>query len=195
MSTPILVDTNVALAAKLISDAPESCVAKCIEKLKLILAGQHRVVIDSDGRIMGEYRHKLNHSGQPTVGDAFFKWLYSNLGNEQCCEMVDITVQDEQEQIFAEFPNVTGLEKFDRSDRKFVAVANAHPDKPPILEAWDIKWVGWSEALGRAGIKVEFVCEDEARKKFEENFGDKGKSGRVTKATQATPTPARKKKK
>jgi len=47
---------------------------------------------------------------------------------------------------------------FDRSDRKFVAVANAHPAKPPILQSTDSKWWGWKDALHEVGITVHFLC-------------------------------------
>lgn len=188
MTTPVLVDTNIPLVAKGISTAPDSCLKNCIKTLQSVIHGQHRVVLDSEHRILKEYMHKLSMSGQPTVGDAFLKWLYSNLGNELCCEMIDITAIDEQEQIFKEFPNVAGLETFDRSDRKFVAVANAHPEKPPILQGWDVKWVGWSIALKDANIVVEFICEHEIRSKYAENYGQPMKT---TVPTGVVPTAAR----
>ena len=50
------------------------------------------------------------------------------------------------------------LSSFDPDDRKFVAVANAHPGKPPIMEATDRQWWGWKEALHDAGITVHFLC-------------------------------------
>ena len=47
------------------------------------------------------------------------------------------------------------------SDRKFFAASNAHPGKPPILEAADSKWLGWEEQLEQHGIKVEVLCRAE----------------------------------
>jgi hypothetical protein len=73
---------------------------------------------------------------------------------------------------FKEFPAAPGLATFDRSDRKFVAVACAHPSRPHILQATDAKWVGWSAPLARAGVHVRFVCEHEIRAKYEENFDE-----------------------
>ena len=49
-------------------------------------------------------------------------------------------------------------EEIPQSDRKFVAVANAHPAKPPILQSTDSKWWGWKEALQEVGITVHFLC-------------------------------------
>jgi hypothetical protein len=59
---------------------------------------------------------------------------------------------------YEEFPDHPGLADFDPSDRKFVAAANAHPDRPPILQATDSKWWGWSEALEACGLSVVFLC-------------------------------------
>ncbi len=52
-----------------------------------------------------------------------------------------------------------------RSDRKFVAVANAHPDKPPIMHATDSKWWAWKDALKDVGITVHFLCPDYVKAK------------------------------
>jgi hypothetical protein len=60
---------------------------------------------------------------------------------------------------------------FDNSDRKFVAVANAHPDKPEILQATDSKWWGWKDALAKVGITVSFMCPEYVRIKYEEKIG------------------------
>ena len=71
------------------------------------------------------------------------------------------------------FRSVAGLDDFDPSDRKFVAVANAHPEKPPILEALDSKWWGWRDALSAAGITVLFLCETEVKETYERKFPER----------------------
>lgn len=48
--------------------------------------------------------------------------------------------------------------QFDAPDRKFAAVANAHPDKPPIWQGADCKWLNWLPQLDAQGVKVEFLC-------------------------------------
>ncbi len=50
---------------------------------------------------------------------------------------------------------------FDPADRKFIAVANAHPEKPPVLESADSKWLGWEPRLNVCGIRIEFLCRKE----------------------------------
>ncbi len=51
---------------------------------------------------------------------------------------------------------------------KFVAVAAAHPSRPPILQGFDSKWWGWRRALEESHIVVEFLCPEEIARKFEE---------------------------
>lgn len=50
-------------------------------------------------------------------------------------------------------------------------VANAHRDKPPIIEATDSKWWGWKEALEECGITVEFLCPDEIEEVYRRKMG------------------------
>ena len=49
--------------------------------------------------------------------------------------------------------------------------ANAHPDKPPILQATDSKWWGWKDALAEVGITVHFLCPDYVKAKYAEKMG------------------------
>jgi hypothetical protein len=59
---------------------------------------------------------------------------------------------------------------YDPSDQKFLAVAAAHPDRPPILQALDSKWWGWQSALGAIGVTIDFLCPGEIAAKH----ADKG---------------------
>ncbi len=71
---------------------------------------------------------------------------------------------------YDEFPEHIDFAEFDTSDRKFVAVANAHIDKPPILQATDSKWWGWKEGLEESGISVTFLCPDYIKAKYQEKM-------------------------
>ncbi len=106
--------------------------------------------------------------GQPGVGDLFLKWVHDHRWSFPSEDRVAITKDGDS---YKEFPDHPALVEFDRSDRKFVAVANAHPRKPPILEATDSKWWGWKDALEDAGIEVVFLCEDWIEKKYNEKMG------------------------
>ncbi|MCC6551753.1 MAG: hypothetical protein IT372_01870 [Polyangiaceae bacterium] len=180
MSLPLVVDTNVPLVAKGLSNFSDDCVERCVDELTRFLDGQHCLVLDDGDRILDEYMSQLCLSGQPTVGDAFLKWVFSNQAVEGSCEKVQITAISEEEQIFQEFPTDPALAAFDRSDRKFVAVACAHPARPAILEATDTKWVDWSVPLSRAGVDVRFVCYHEICARHEKKFGP-------TKGEKSTP--------
>ena len=155
-----LVDTNVAVVANGKDNHPDPLVEKCIDAIVQITQGGGLVLDDAD-RIFSEYRNNLSLKGQPGTGDAFVKWVNDNQWNVEKCERRAVTCLDEQEQLFEEFPKSEALLDFDRSDRKFVAVANTGK-RCPILQAVDFKWWGWKEALAECGIRVVFIDEKAA---------------------------------
>jgi len=167
----VVVDTNVPIAANGGDEVPPDCALVCAGAVREVMESRRRLALDDGWRIIGEYMHKLRADGQPGWGDRFLKWVLNNQANAACCELVTLTPRDEEAGEFEEFPAAPGLETFDRSDRKFVAVANAHATKPPILQALDSKWWGWREALAGAGISVEFLCPEEVRAAYERKFG------------------------
>lgn len=160
----VIVDTNVPLVANGKADqASEDCVETCIDRLMQITEGDVKLVLDDDRRIMGEYRNKLDPGGFPGVGDAFLKWVEINWTNSQRCDLVSITPIDDSETDFQEFPTDPTLTDFDPDDRKFIAVALAHSEKPPILQAVDSAWWTYRDALRQNGVTVDFICEDDIR--------------------------------
>ena len=175
MSLPIkcLVDTNVPKTANLAkqpdqqSDVPDACVLACIKAIKHV-ANKRGLIIDAGDEIFDEYRGQLSMTGQPGVGDGFMKWVHDNRWSLHASQRVSITKNNDS---YDEFPTHEGLEHFDRSDRKFVAVANAHPDKPPILQATDTKWWGWKDALAEVGVDVYFICRMYVTSKHTEKAG------------------------
>jgi len=54
--------------------------------------------------------------------------------------------------------NVPALAGFDRSDRKFVAMALASGSTPDVLNAVDSDWADYFAALARNGVKLKFLC-------------------------------------
>lgn len=132
----VIVNVNVAITTNgRAAQASQVCQLACIDRLRLMQAKQ-RVVLDTLQSILQEHRRHLSARGQPGVGDAFFKWLWSNAFNPEICTIVSITPSNNGRE-FAEFPDDPDLARFDRSDRKYVAVAIAHPDHPPIINAVD----------------------------------------------------------
>lgn len=158
MSNTAVVDTNVPVVANGKSDqASTACVIACVEALLVIQNGR-RIVLDDGYRIFNEYKSGLSFSGQPGVGDAFFKWLHQNMHNPKHCELVAIHPRTDSPDEFHEFPNDPALATFDLADRKFVAVARAHPSRPPILNAVDSDWWDHREILKSYHVEVEFLC-------------------------------------
>lgn len=161
MSLPktCLVDTNVPKTANLstqpdpASDVPSACVLACIEAIEHVIK-KRGLIIDAGDEIFDEYRQQLSMKGQPGVGDSFMKWVHDNRWSLPDNQRVNISKNSDS---YDEFPTHDGLSNFDKSDRKFVAVANAHMDKPPILQATDSKWWGWKDALREVGILVHFI--------------------------------------
>jgi len=168
--SPCIVDTNVALVANGASSAGPVCTIACTKALRDI-ERSGRVVVDDAWRIIGEYKHRLNPGGQPGPGDAFLKWVLTNMQNPSRCTQVKITPLDDDPEDFAEFPASLRSVGFDRADRKFVAVAVAQGTSPPILQGFDSKWWGWRGQLKNEGIRVIFLCKGEIAAKYEEKTG------------------------
>lgn len=164
-----LVDTNVPKTANYALD-PESipqellsCVPACIKIIEHVTKKRGRLVIDKGDEIFNEYRQQLCMSGQPGVGDRFLKWVHDNRWSLPNIDRVAITKKDNS---YEQFPCHDNLKAFDKADQKFVAVAYAHPEKPPISQATDSKWWGWKETLAEVGIVVNFLCPDYVRTKY-----------------------------
>jgi hypothetical protein len=176
MSLPkeCVVDTNVPKTANLAltpEDIPQElfcCVLNCVEAIEHIITSCG-LILDAGDEIFDEYNQQLSMRGSPGVGDRFMKWVHDNRWNLPDSNRVTITKSGHS---YKEFPNHDDLRNFDNSDRKFVAVANAHSakQKPQILQATDSKWWGWKDALNRVGIKVHFLCPEYARTKFAEKM-------------------------
>ena len=151
----VVVDTNVLVVANGKHEpAQAQCIGACIDALATARTGL--VVIDDAQQILGEYHRHCSFAGQPGVGDAFFKWLWQRQADSRHCLVVHITPHPKRG--FAEFPADEQLATFDRSDRKFVAVALAAGDAPPILNASDTDWWLARHALDANGLTVKFLC-------------------------------------
>lgn len=155
-----VVDTNVPIVANLAtqfdldSDFPISCIEACLSAVEHVVETRG-LVLDAGDEIFSEYLKHLPLSGEQGMGNRFMKWVYNYRWTLDSSQRVSIKKNGDS---FDEFPSCSGLENVDPSDRKFVAVSNAHPDKPTILQATDSKWWGWKDTLAKCGIKVEFLC-------------------------------------
>ena len=163
-----VIDTNLLLIANgQHEDVSSDCEDTCIQFL-----GQMKsngvTVIDDGFRILGEYQNKTSLNPPKGVGDVFLKFLLRNAGNSRHVEQVPIT--ETSMDFFDEFPDTALQPDFDAPDRKFAAVANAHPEKPPVSQAADCKWLDWWVSLEAQGVSVNFLCPDDALRFYRNKF-------------------------
>lgn len=164
----VVIDTNVLLVANRAHEgASPGCVQACVEYL---LHAQQAcvIVLDDRYRILNEYQNKTNANRGKGVGDAFLKWLLQNKSNRTRIHQVRLT--EAPNGCFAEFPDPALEPKFDASDRKFAAIANAHPNKPPIWQAADCKWLAWWQPLAAKGVQVIFLCPNDVCEVYKRKF-------------------------
>lgn len=165
--SPLVVDTNVLVAA---NGAPQwkTIASACVDRLTRI-QGTGRLCVDSSGLILNEYGQNLPSRSRSGFGDMFYLWIVRNRTNFNVCEHVAITPREGHGQGFEECPDLDPevAKTIDPSDRKFLAVAHAHPEKPPILQATDSKWIGWRDALAETGVTVDFIDEEFLRPIYE----------------------------
>lgn len=163
-----VVDTNVATTANGANKgAPATCVAASAKALRSVMVAGH-VFIDDGGRIVAEYRVNLRAKGEPGPGDAFLKWLLTHEWGGEKVTHVTITPRPDDGEDFVELSAPPPGVAYDRSDRKFLAVAAAHPEHPPILQSFDSKWWGWQAALQQDSVRIHFICEREITQKHSE---------------------------
>ena len=171
-----IIDTNVPKMAANVNAQNKldaKCSYECLTFInRLISSNDTIVVLDSPGEIFREYRNNLSSGGQDTVATIFFNWVCRNLTcrENSLVEQQYITVTGDRE--YAEFPDSPSLNGFDISDRKFIALANAHPEHPQIVEASDSLWWGFKDALNDLGIHIYFLCEDYVKTQYEEAHHD-----------------------
>lgn len=162
----VIVDTNVAVVANgQSSQASPNCVDTCINRVERIIRGEEELVLDNRWIILSEYMRNLRSSGEPGAGDRLLLWLLRNKDTQ--CALVSITPIDGSENEFEEFPDDPALDGFDPADREFIAVACAHLERPPILQAVDSKWLNFHNAFRQNGVTVEFICEEDIQRLHE----------------------------
>ncbi len=154
--TEVVIDTNVAVVANGKADqAGPSCRLNCIVRLRQIQV-ECRILLDDKNLILTEYRNLLSFSGQPGLGDAFFKWLFDNQANPEHCRRIAVNLHADRG--FEEFPDDPSLSRFDQDDRKFVAIVLASGTDPKVLNASDTDWWDYRHELRPHGVQVDFLC-------------------------------------
>lgn len=168
-----IMDTNVPVKASYpLSECREEeleLVGACIEFIHdLINNPKSKLVLDMDWEILGEYKDKVKDTD---MGKQFFRWLYTYINQMDVInDMVKLERQDNE---YVVFPKDKKLEKFDRSDRKFIALALTHNEKPPIIQAADGKWLEFTEKFKEYGIHIKFLDMNYADSKYCKKIRDK----------------------
>ena len=155
--TASIVDTNVLVVANRANtqanaEPSAACVLSTINALTDI-KDRRALLLDADGEMLDEYSRHGSYSGQPGVGDQFFRWAYQNA---QTLASVSLTPHSSRR--YKEFPSDQGLVSFDHDDRVFVAAAVAGPKPNRVLNAVDSDYVQHQAALQSAGVTVEELC-------------------------------------
>ena len=151
-----VVDTNVAIAANgRDTHADMQCQLACIEKLEDVVA-RGIVALDDDGLILNEYGNHLRYSGMPGMGDVFFKHVFNFQYQEERVQRIPVTPVDDERRGYDELP----VNNFDRSDRKFLAVAVAA--NAVVLNATDSDWSEHEGLMDQ--LEVEQLCPQHAFK-------------------------------
>ncbi|WP_373212751.1 hypothetical protein [Ruminococcus sp. 5_1_39BFAA] len=171
----IILDTNVPAKA---SVAPDSCPNEelkmqraCMEYVgKLTMGQEKKLVLDLGHEIWKEYHN--NVCKDSNMGKLFFRWLYNYYAAILPQDHIKLD-KDENGQ-YVDYPYDSETKEFDESDKKFVALANAHAEKPPIIEAADGKWLGYEEAFAKYGIHIEFLDREYAQKMYEQKILNRG---------------------
>lgn len=158
----VVVDTNVAMvASRHAPQADAACIDACVQRLNAITR-TGCLLVDDLGLILAEYAKTLGHAGQPGAGEKFVKWAFTNQSSKLVRKVSITQCSDAGWRRFDQFPNRADLSTFDKSDQKFVAVAVASGENPPILNAVDSDWWNHIAALTAIGVSVEFVCPQHA---------------------------------
>ena len=172
----VIIDTNVIyLSREPIDDLPDDmvrCAEKCNRYLTEFLNNPNpKIVLDSTMAIYNEYKKAYESVKQTSqnVATRFCQWLFYYIRNIDPQDFIDLPL-DKRGQ-YVDFPKDKRLETFDLMDRKFVALANKHPERPFIIEGSDCKWWGFREVFKDLGINVFFVDEEYVKTKYQQKIG------------------------
>ncbi|KLN36107.1 hypothetical protein FB00_03660 [Cellulosimicrobium funkei] len=164
-----VIDTNVPLVTKLVDGHPPELLDACEQIIEEILEQRMRIVTDLDGEIVSEYLHQLSLSGQPSLGDAFVRYVHDSRFTWEEATRPDIQPDTSAENSYGALGGDDA--EIDPSDRKFVAAAKVAG--VPVVQATDTKWLNWASVLARHGVVVIFAHEPSIRRAYEAKFGHK----------------------
>ena len=156
----VIVDTNVPLKAANKNpedDIDQKCSMACLTFISKLVNSKDVIVLDNEREILKEYAKKIDTHAEDNVASVFLNWVYRCIRLDSA-DQYKITKTGKN--TYAEFPNSPELEEFDPSDRKFVALAKAHPLHPPIHNGSDTDWWDYKDALAKEGVSIVFLCKE-----------------------------------
>ena len=160
-----IIDTNVPLKAAALhseSEIDRQCSLACLSFIKTLMESDDIVVLDTGREILKEYQKKINTHAEDNVASEFLMWIIRGLMTGKVAQYQITKTGDNS---YEEFPSSPDLAKFDRSDRKFVALAKVDPTNPSIYNGSDTDWWDFREAFTKEGIHIVFLCEEYMRAK------------------------------
>ena len=167
----VVVDTNVVVVANgSHADVSPDCVIRCVDRLQALMK-KGKVVIDDAHRILKEYERNTSSRRGKGPGDVFVLWLLRNKANIRHVRQVPLT--EPTPDTFDEFPDAVLQPSIDPPDRKFLAVAAAHPGRAAVWHATDSKWLDWWQPLKAAGVTVDFLCPEDVCRFYASKFPDR----------------------
>ena len=158
-----IIDTNVPMqAAKDPSNMNEIealCSERCLNFIQSFINDPtSKLVLDDCWEIFNEYRKNIPQNAAPSIATIFMKWV--------CKRINEISVEDylhlakDCNGLYKDFPSHNGLKNFDNADRKFIALANTHPEHPAIIQGTDYKWHNFEKIFSDFGIVIFFLCDE-----------------------------------
>jgi len=171
-----VIDTNVLVVASAAhpdspfkdSDVPDSQMAIVLAWLMAFWKDSRRnLVLDSQGKILKEYRGKLRKGRDIGLMVVAEKLLFARFHE------IDYDAND-----VGCLPPELEMVVHDRNDRKLVAVALtdlAQGLQSSIINASDGDWYDWEKALKQADVVVEQLIEDWSRPQWEAKQKKKSK--------------------
>jgi hypothetical protein len=154
-----VIDENVLVVANMRdTHASGDCSLASVEFL-LDCSKDETLLLDAEYRILNCYARHCNWSGEPGVGDEFFRWAHDNAAR---LRRVSVPVTPEGD--FTHFPPDPRLITFDPDDRIYVAVVCAAGEGVRLVNAVDSDYSQHLVPLTESGIGVIELCQGELKR-------------------------------
>ncbi|MDT0142398.1 hypothetical protein [Microbacterium sp. PRC9] len=118
------------------------------------MAGTEVLLEDTLGHVLTEYKNYMQFSGQPGVGDYFFRWYLQNRWDGRRVDRIELEPSQPLPQYLPE-----PLRAFDPSDHKWIAVY-IEGSADVIVNATDSDWAESRDVLLEHSIRVRELADE-----------------------------------